>query len=141
MRMNELWSTRFLFLMIRPPPSSTRTDTLFPFTTLFRSDLAVGTIRHSGRREQARRFAGGEILQEAPEPVAEFGAREHAFHAQRLDQREGEEDISARLPAGAASVSAIIIPGASADKGREVVVISLRPFCRRSANGNRGEER
>src|SRR3546814_7478817 len=33
-------------------------------------DLAVGTIRHSGRREQARRFAGGEIRQEAPEPVA-----------------------------------------------------------------------
>src|SRR3546814_9869819 len=29
------------FLMIRPPPSSTLTDTLFPDTTLFRSDLAV----------------------------------------------------------------------------------------------------
>src|SRR3546814_17574884 len=27
----------FLFLMIRRPPSSTRTDTLFPYTTLFRS--------------------------------------------------------------------------------------------------------
>src|SRR3546814_4835233 len=26
------------FLMIRQPPSSTRTDTLFPYTTLFRSD-------------------------------------------------------------------------------------------------------
>src|SRR3546814_2816136 len=25
------------FLMIRPPPRSTRTDTLFPYTTLFRS--------------------------------------------------------------------------------------------------------
>src|SRR3546814_18216164 len=33
---------RFLFfLMIRRPPRSTRTDTLFPYTTLFRS-----TIRH-----------------------------------------------------------------------------------------------
>src|SRR3546814_15856153 len=28
----------FFFLMIRPPPRSTRTDTLFPYTTLFRSD-------------------------------------------------------------------------------------------------------
>src|SRR3546814_13998275 len=28
------------FLMIRRPPISTRTDTLFPYTTLFRSDLA-----------------------------------------------------------------------------------------------------
>src|SRR3546814_16397924 len=27
----------FFFLMIRRPPRSTRTDTLFPFTTLFRS--------------------------------------------------------------------------------------------------------
>src|SRR3546814_20177930 len=28
---------RFFFLMIRPPPRSTRTYTLFPYTTLFRS--------------------------------------------------------------------------------------------------------
>src|SRR3546814_12298986 len=27
----------FFFLMIRRPPKSTRTDTLFPYTTLFRS--------------------------------------------------------------------------------------------------------
>src|SRR3546814_8163540 len=29
----------FFFLMIRRPPRSTRTDTLFPYTTLFRSEL------------------------------------------------------------------------------------------------------
>src|SRR3546814_14672512 len=29
--------TFFFFLMIRRPPRSTRTDTLFPYTTLFRS--------------------------------------------------------------------------------------------------------
>src|SRR3546814_3473374 len=29
----------FFFLMIRRPPRSTRTDTLFPYTTLFRSWL------------------------------------------------------------------------------------------------------
>src|SRR3546814_18272367 len=28
----------FFFLMIRRPPRSTRTDTLFPYTTLFRSE-------------------------------------------------------------------------------------------------------
>src|SRR3546814_2703019 len=27
----------FLFLLVRRPPTSTRTDTLFPYTTLFRS--------------------------------------------------------------------------------------------------------
>src|SRR3546814_19233380 len=31
------------FLMIRRPPSSTRTDTLFPYTTLFRSRRLRGT--------------------------------------------------------------------------------------------------
>src|SRR3546814_14145903 len=30
-------TSSFLFLMIRRPPRSTRTDTLFPYTTLFRS--------------------------------------------------------------------------------------------------------
>src|SRR3546814_14840849 len=29
----------FFFLMIRRPPRSTRTDTLFPYTTLFRSEM------------------------------------------------------------------------------------------------------
>src|SRR3546814_15319646 len=29
----------FIFLMIRRPPRSTRTDTLFPYTTLFRSHV------------------------------------------------------------------------------------------------------
>src|SRR3546814_12052302 len=31
----------FFFLMIRRPPRSTRTDTLFPYTTLFRSVAAI----------------------------------------------------------------------------------------------------
>src|SRR3546814_14036204 len=34
-----LWC--FFFLMIRRPPRSTRTDTLFPYTTLFRSHQQV----------------------------------------------------------------------------------------------------
>src|SRR3546814_16141093 len=31
----------FFFLMIRRPPRSTRTDTLFPYTTLFRSQTPI----------------------------------------------------------------------------------------------------
>src|SRR3546814_6115922 len=37
----------FLFLMIRRPPRSTRTDTLFPYTTLCRSDALKSDIAHS----------------------------------------------------------------------------------------------
>src|SRR3546814_12701346 len=38
----------FFFLMIRRPPRSTRTDTLFPYTTLFRSSAVPrqGLFRH-----------------------------------------------------------------------------------------------
>src|SRR3546814_1134530 len=35
----------FVFLMVRVPPRSTRTDTLFPYTTLFRSRVATGPVR------------------------------------------------------------------------------------------------
>src|SRR3546814_432557 len=35
--------TFFFFLMVRQPPSSTRTDTLFPYTTLFRSSTRIAS--------------------------------------------------------------------------------------------------
>src|SRR3546814_19209244 len=38
----------FFFLMIRRPPRSTRTDTLFPYTTLFRSAASEGALRWRG---------------------------------------------------------------------------------------------
>src|SRR3546814_6149942 len=34
--------------MNRRPPRSTRTDTLFPYTTLFRSDLPIVACGHAG---------------------------------------------------------------------------------------------
>src|SRR3546814_17113987 len=46
--------------MIRRPPRSTRTDTLFPYTTLFRSP---GSGARRGRRTQP------------PSPAAELGVR------------------------------------------------------------------
>src|SRR3546814_21198290 len=43
----------FFFLMIRRPPRSTRTDTLFPYTTLFRSKaLAVAEAPVGGEVHQ-----------------------------------------------------------------------------------------
>src|SRR3546814_562819 len=59
----------FFFLMIRRPPSSTRTDTLFPYTTLFRSQCAVVAaricavvpegVRQQGSRIDARALDAG----------------------------------------------------------------------------------
>src|SRR3546814_299291 len=47
----------FFFLMIRRPPRSTRTDTLFPYTTLFRSRLALRQLNLAV--ETARRASDG----------------------------------------------------------------------------------
>src|SRR3546814_11830000 len=49
--------TIFLFLMIRRPPRATRTDTLFPYTTLFRSfDLGIGILRFDSGEGMRRAF-------------------------------------------------------------------------------------
>src|SRR3546814_8209973 len=42
--------------MIRRPPRSTRTDTLFPYTTLFRSCLAAHRRANAPHRHQPERF-------------------------------------------------------------------------------------
>src|SRR3546814_1637089 len=52
----------FFFLCIRRPPRSTRTDTLFPYTTLFRSLVRV-RVRQSGILDNRQRR----------QPAAEFG--------------------------------------------------------------------
>src|SRR3546814_1889790 len=44
--------------MIRRPPISTRTDTLFPYTTLFRSAEAAAVRRASRAHDCARHFLG-----------------------------------------------------------------------------------
>src|SRR3546814_10287180 len=70
----------FFFLMIRRPPRSTRTDTLFPYTTLFRSPeadrsavLAVKAVVDRIRAEA--RAAGFDVVGIAPAVV---GTRERA---------------------------------------------------------------
>src|SRR3546814_11578630 len=56
------------FLMIRPPPRSTRTDTLFPYTTLFRSIGRAGA-------EPGFLFEGGDEVFEVPDAASIAGMR------------------------------------------------------------------
>src|SRR3546814_5596683 len=44
--------------MLRRPPRSTRTDTLFPYTTLFRSGLINGRVRLTGQGDSVRKSLG-----------------------------------------------------------------------------------
>src|SRR3546814_15476917 len=68
------------FLMIRRPPRSTRTDTLFPYTTLFRSPQRPDRALHLLQRLQAarREFQGSELLPLAQGP-ASGTARPHRW--------------------------------------------------------------
>src|SRR3546814_15326143 len=69
----------FFFLMIRRPPRSTRTDTLFPYTTLFRSAAVAPVGEEHGRQKLVQRLRhfgwlllhhlGGLGLEVAPEGV------------------------------------------------------------------------
>src|SRR3546814_6075129 len=48
--------------MIRRPPRSTRTDTLFPYTTLFRSYSPCGGISRNHRSKPSQRSPGVKAL-------------------------------------------------------------------------------
>src|SRR3546814_20544759 len=62
----QLFSSLFFFLVIRRPPRSTRADTLFPSTTLFRSyegrELTVGDLVRVDPEAADRRFANRAFL-------------------------------------------------------------------------------
>src|SRR3546814_17191868 len=52
-----LFLLSFFFLMIRRPPRSTRTDTLFPHTPLFRSSVRMALAHHdTAHGDQAERL-------------------------------------------------------------------------------------
>src|SRR3546814_18456724 len=63
--------------MIRRPPRSTRTDTLFPYTTLFRSQcLAPVMARHARQPpRQQRTDADGERAEQPALPAAVIGEK------------------------------------------------------------------
>src|SRR3546814_19753441 len=67
--------------MIRRPPRSTRTDTLFPYTTLFRSDGRCG--EHGGH------VAAGDTGDASYNHVGTAGARDRQGRGRR---RPGEEE-------------------------------------------------
>src|SRR3546814_10307543 len=76
----------FVFLMIRRPPRSTRTDTLFPYTTLFRSTAAAATARsHSSatRSSSPKRRGNIDSRRRAPARTATRCSRNCSTSAPR----------------------------------------------------------
>src|SRR3546814_11800249 len=58
--------------MIRRPPRSTRTDTLFPYTTLFRSLLDSLAVEESGRICVGTMVEGGITIFDPDDGESEF---------------------------------------------------------------------
>src|SRR3546814_3601157 len=80
--------------MIRRPPRSTRTDTLFPYSTLFRSTGGLVAPLHGSEPRRALRFAAAGPVgrEEASSPPSHQEGKRRAL--QRRRWRRSEEHTS-----------------------------------------------
>src|SRR3546814_134128 len=122
--------------MIRPPPRSTRTDTLFPYTTLFRSafaraldaemrrlgadDISFETIVASGPNgSRPHHTPGPRVVERGDLVVIDFGALVDGYHSDMTrtvavgglaaldhEQRRMLDVVTASQAAGVAAVRA-----------------------------------
>src|SRR3546814_19498078 len=93
--------------MIRRPPRSTRTDTLFPYTTLFRSQHPVIRQRKldAGRNERCRGLVAAAMTAASPIVVLQYPAfgperihTQHRAFTQRLvSTDQSAVQIAARI--------------------------------------------
>src|SRR3546814_15515448 len=93
--------------MIRRPPRSTRTDTLFPYTTLFRSvqvvtrepdDTVLGVVVVIGVLGQLDRGVDQECAEDVEDPGELLdGHRAEGDEDAAEDQRQDEDRKSTRL--------------------------------------------
>src|SRR3546814_9540355 len=106
----------YFFLIIRRPPRCTRTDTLFPYTTLFRSPFCVyappaggrAVVRSATPAKGRRRFPSGGA---SPARLTSHGFRRDDSSWPIVSR---QRDVSAGVPAaGGAGSSQIPPPGRS----------------------------
>src|SRR3546814_4294389 len=85
----------FFFLMIRRPPRSTRTDTLFPYTTLFRSEhhrALPHIVEHQRRQHEAQPRQPDRRPPEMPHVgIERFGPGHREHH--RAERDKGGEAV------------------------------------------------
>src|SRR3546814_16240044 len=84
--------------MIRRPPRSTRTDTLFPYTTLFRS-IAVFHI------ERAARHARTNLASASPVAAADAGVARQSLPSLRETPRPGTSILPMATPGESSSMA------------------------------------
>src|SRR3546814_15383044 len=95
--------------MIRRPPRATRTYTLFPYTTLFRSRGAISEIefqsavRRKGEANRDSGCAGAMMDRDAPPP--ELGFLDDADHRRIMVDNAGKRRERQRAAAGLETVA------------------------------------
>src|SRR3546814_15603110 len=88
--------------MIRRPPRSTRTDTLFPYTTLFRSAderrhvAGLMRVNHAGEIAAQALYHGQALTARDPDTRRHLldAAREERDHLRSEERRVGKECVS-----------------------------------------------
>src|SRR3546814_3302707 len=112
--------------MIRRPPRSTRTDTRFPYTTLFRSQLAQAQKQWAALPEATRPrvlFVSVDPERDSPDRIGEYA---HAFHKDTL---AATADIPA-LEAFARSLSLVFMRSEEhTSELQSLMRISYAVFC------------
>src|SRR3546814_19831915 len=84
-----------LFLMIRHPPRSTRTYTLFPYTTLFRSRHAVSLKAKASPAEQA--LIDAVAVRYSADPAAERAALDMGYANEMLRSEEHTSELQSLM--------------------------------------------
>src|SRR3546814_6715002 len=120
--------------MIRRPPRSTRTDTLFPYTTLFRSEdgLVINSVFQRMRAERLRvanelRAQGAEISETI---------RSNADRQQVILRAEAERDAQRLRGEGDAKAAEIYAKAYSRDAEFYAFYRSLEAYRHGFANGD-----
>src|SRR3546814_17572564 len=81
----------FFFIIRRRPPRSTRTDTLFPYTTLFRSTHGFGSEPFEGPASVIAPWVGGvSQIKDDPEIDRLYGELNGAMDEARSEEHTSE---------------------------------------------------
>src|SRR3546814_12660647 len=124
----------FFFLMIRRPPRSTRTDTLFPYTTLFRSLAHARRTARRGPGDPGADGHGGQGAADGRHAGAGAGARRQ--HGRGVQGAAGVGLEAGHLPPRAAAPRRVAL-GTLRRRGRAHRPHRQGPRARRRRAGNR----
>src|SRR3546814_2730620 len=103
----------FFFLMIRRPPRSTRTDTLFPYTTLFRSGGAQIRLESVQNANDQAKVAVSDIMGQPVEydAVPWFWSNQYDLRLQTVGLSSGHDKVIVRGEPATRSFSVLYLKG------------------------------